>query len=223
MKSLQLLSRKLRPFGSLKSIGFEIPLKRGFGSSNLPGQSQTEAKSAVRDISQVPSLGDFAKIIADSPTEDERKVASSLSEPVFPEDAMSQAEDSLSPGPKLQGKKYYIETYGCQMNEADTEIVRSILNAAGMEVGTTVKDSDVVLINTCSIRENAEKKVFGRLNELKAEKRKLQKKDLMIGVLGCMAERLKAELVEKNKVVDLVVGPDAYRDLPNLLQDLMVV
>ena len=121
----------------------------------------------------------------------------------------------------LQGRKYFIETYGCQMNEADSEIIRSILEASGMTSTREVPDSDVVLLNTCAIRENAENKVFQRLSELRAQKKK-SKGEFLIGVLGCMAERLKVDLLEKNKAVDMVVGPDAYRDLPRLISDLMV-
>ena len=107
------------------------------------------------------------------------------------------------------------------MNEADTEIIRSILHSSGMAPSTKITESDLVLLNTCAIRENAEAKVFNRLNEIRAEKVK-NKKDFLIGVLGCMAERLKVDLIEKNKAVDIVVGPDAYRDLPRIVSDLMV-
>lgn len=107
------------------------------------------------------------------------------------------------------------------MNEADTEIVRSILHTSGMAPTDKMIESDLILLNTCAIRENAEAKVFQRLNEIKAQKFK-NKSNFLIGVLGCMAERLKVDLVEKNKAVDIVVGPDAYRDLPRLVADLMV-
>jgi tRNA-2-methylthio-N6-dimethylallyladenosine synthase len=122
-------------------------------------------------------------------------------------------ENSLenSNGPKL-----YIETYGCQMNVADSEVVVSILKKQGFGIIEDYKKADIILINTCSIRENAELRVFNRLNEFKHLKKK--KKGLLVGIIGCMAERLKEDLLEKEKLVDLVVGPDAYRDLPKLLE-----
>ena len=110
-------------------------------------------------------------------------------------------------------KKYFIETYGCQMNVADSEVVASILEMAGYELCTDIKEADLVLLNTCSIRDNAEQKIFGRLQALHA----MQKKGRpMIGILGCMAERMKETLV-KEYGVDLVAGPDAYMDLPHLV------
>ncbi len=113
-------------------------------------------------------------------------------------------------------KKYYIETYGCQMNVADSEIVASILGEAGYEPVTDIRLADLILVNTCSIRENAEQRVWGRLDLFRSEKKKRPR--VVVGVLGCMAERLKERLLESDKMVDLVVGPDAYRDLPLLLE-----
>ena len=112
--------------------------------------------------------------------------------------------------------KLYIETYGCQMNVADSEVVVSILNKAGFALIENYKESDVILINTCSIRENAEQRIFNRLNEFKHLKKK--NKGLLVGIIGCMAERLKEKLLEQEKLVDIVVGPDAYRELPKLLE-----
>ena len=112
-------------------------------------------------------------------------------------------------------KKYYIETYGCQMNVADSEIVASILGEAGYEPVRDIKRADLILVNTCSIRENAEQRVWGRLDLFRSEKRK--RPQVIVGVLGCMAERLKEKLLESDKMVDMVVGPDAYRDLPMLV------
>jgi len=111
----------------------------------------------------------------------------------------------------------YIETYGCQMNVADSEVVVSILNGEGFNLTENYKEADLILINTCSIRDNAEQRIFNRLNEFKALKK--QKKGLLVGIIGCMAERLKENLLEKEKLVDLVVGPDAYRDLPKLVKE----
>jgi tRNA-2-methylthio-N6-dimethylallyladenosine synthase len=112
-------------------------------------------------------------------------------------------------------KTFFIETYGCQMNFADSEIVHSVLISAGYEPIENYKKADLIFVNTCSIRDNAEQRVLNRLQEFSFLKKK--KPHLKIGILGCMAERLKEELIEVQQAVDLVVGPDAYRDLPNLL------
>lgn len=110
----------------------------------------------------------------------------------------------------------YIETYGCQMNVSDSEVVASILRTNGYSITENMENADVILVNTCSIRENAETRIWGRLNVFAQQKKK--KPSILIGVLGCMAERLKDELIEKQKLVDIVVGPDAYRELPILLR-----
>ena len=115
-------------------------------------------------------------------------------------------------------RRVYIETYGCQMNVSDSEIVASVLQEGGFGLTRDPDAADVVLLNTCAIRDNAEAKVRHRLDALRAHKRK-SRPDLVLGVLGCMAERLRAKLLEQEKLVDLVVGPDAYRDLPRLLQE----
>lgn len=117
-------------------------------------------------------------------------------------------------------RKVFIEVYGCQMNTNDAEIVHGILkNSPGnkYEKCDSIEDADVVLLMTCAIRENAEDKIWNRLNFIKSFER-INKKPLTVGVLGCMAERLKSDLLERSKTVDLVCGPDAYRDLPNLLK-----
>jgi len=115
-------------------------------------------------------------------------------------------------------KKSYIETYGCQMNFSDSEIVGSILEARNYEATTDIKSADLILLNTCSIRDNAEQRVRNRLNELHALKRK--NPGLVIGLLGCMAERLKDKLLEEERHIDLIVGPDGYRQLPQLLEQV---
>ncbi len=115
----------------------------------------------------------------------------------------------------MNKNKVYIETYGCQMNLADTEIVLGILQNNGYSVTKHSDDADIILVNTCSIRENAEQRIYGRLGNFKAIKD--HKPDLIIGVLGCMAERLRTDLVDKKKIVDVVVGPDEYRRLPELI------
>ncbi|HBS85069.1 MAG: tRNA (N6-isopentenyl adenosine(37)-C2)-methylthiotransferase MiaB [Bacteroidetes bacterium GWF2_38_335] len=112
--------------------------------------------------------------------------------------------------------KLYIETYGCQMNVADSEVVVKILSEAGYDKTEMMEEADLILVNTCSVRENAEMRVRGRLNLFNQVKKK--RPGLLIGVIGCMAERLKEKLVEEEKMVDIVVGPDAYRDLPRLVK-----
>ncbi|MEL6654305.1 MAG: MiaB/RimO family radical SAM methylthiotransferase, partial [Bacteroidota bacterium] len=112
----------------------------------------------------------------------------------------------------------YIETYGCQMNFSDTEIVASVLRDMNYGFTNQAEEADLVFINTCSIRENAESKVWNRLKAFR--QKKAEKPHLMVGVLGCMAERLKSKLIDQEKLVDMVVGPDAYRDLPRLIQEV---
>lgn len=112
-------------------------------------------------------------------------------------------------------RKLYLESYGCAMNFSDSEIIASIMAKSGFQTTNTTDDADVIFLNTCAIRENAELRIWQRLRNFRRQKK--QKPDLIIGVLGCMAERLKTQLLEKEKLVDLVVGPDSYRDLPNLI------
>lgn len=128
-------------------------------------------------------------------------------------EAFSVAENEFRSG----SRKLYIESYGCAMNFADSEIVASILQNDGFMITTDTQEADVILINTCSIRENAELRVRKRLTDFRSSKQR--NPGLLVGVLGCMAERLKSKFLEEEKLVDLVVGPDAYRDLPRLLED----
>jgi tRNA-2-methylthio-N6-dimethylallyladenosine synthase len=114
-----------------------------------------------------------------------------------------------------KGRKLYIESYGCQMNFSDSEIVASILQKEGFDTTSDIHQADVVFLNTCSIRDKAEQTVRHRLAQINGLKK--LKPDMMVGVLGCMAERLKTRLLEEEKIVDLVAGPDAYRDLPRLV------
>lgn len=131
-------------------------------------------------------------------------------------DESRQGEALLLERPKqYTGRKLYIESYGCAMNFADSEIVASLMLDMGFETTDQYKQADVIFINTCSIRDNAEQRVRNRLREFSAAKNK--RPGMTIGVLGCMAERLKSKFLEEEKLVDLVVGPDSYRDLPNLL------
>lgn len=115
-------------------------------------------------------------------------------------------------------KKVYIESYGCQMNFADSEIVTSILLENGYGTTSSLQEADAILLNTCAIRENAEQKIRNRLKSF--DHLKKNKPELTVGVLGCMAERLKVKLIEEEKIVDLVAGPDAYRDLPRLMGEI---
>ena len=115
------------------------------------------------------------------------------------------------------GRKLFVETYGCQMNVGDTEIVVSLMQREGYIHTERAEEADVVLINTCSIRDNAEQRIWGRLAEMKRLRR--QKPGLVVGIIGCMAERLREQLVEGPAGVDVVAGPDAYRDLPRLVRE----
>ena len=119
---------------------------------------------------------------------------------------------------KISSKKFYIESYGCQMNFADSEVVASIISKEGYDSTTNLNDADLILLNTCSIREKAETTVRKRLESFNKLKR--SNKHLKVGVLGCMAERLKSKFLDEEKIVDLVVGPDAYKDIPNLLVEI---
>ncbi len=117
-----------------------------------------------------------------------------------------------------KARKLYIESYGCQMNFSDSEIVASILRKEGFDTTSDIHQADLVFLNTCSIREKAEQTVRNRLGQINAIKR--QKPEMMVGVLGCMAERLKTKLLEEEKIVDLVAWSDAYRDLPQLIHQV---
>lgn len=116
----------------------------------------------------------------------------------------------------MNTKKLHIETYGCQMNFSDSEIVGSIMEKEGFTTAENVENADIIFLNTCSIRDNAEQTIRKRLKEIKRLKK--SNPELKIGILGCMAERLKQQLLEEEDMVDLIVGPDAYRDLPNLIK-----
>ncbi len=129
-----------------------------------------------------------------------------------------QGNPTFKVGLNNNSKKLYLESYGCQMNFSDSEIVASILNKNGYNTTKKFEESDLILLNTCSIREKAEFTVRNRLKSFK--KLKKQNPKLIVGVLGCMAERMKESLIEEEKLVDLVVGPDAYRDLPSLLEEV---
>ena len=140
-----------------------------------------------------------------------------LAQKVHDEARQGEAFAPFAQDPNAYGKKFYIESYGCQMNFSDSEIVASILNEEGFGATRNFEEASLILLNTCSIREKAEQTVRKRLTEFR--KLKQQKPSLLVGVLGCMAERLKAKFLEEEKLVDLVVGPDAYRTLPKLITE----
>ena len=140
-----------------------------------------------------------------------------LTEKIQDETRQGEAYAPFTGDPNAYKKHFYIESYGCQMNFADSEIVASILHQEGFGATRNVEDADLIFINTCSIREKAEQTVRKRLSDFKKLKRR--KKGMLVGVLGCMAERLKAKFLEEEKLVDIVVGPDAYRSLPALVEE----
>ena len=140
-----------------------------------------------------------------------------VTEKIHDETKQGEAIAPFADDPNQYKKRFYIESYGCAMNFADSEIVASILNKEGFGATKNVEEADLIFINTCSIREKAELTVRKRLTEFKQLKK--EKKGMLVGVLGCMAERLKSKLLEEEKLVDLVVGPDAYRSLPALVEE----
>ncbi len=140
-----------------------------------------------------------------------------VTDKVHDENRQGEAYAPFAGDPNQYRKRFYIESYGCQMNFADSEIVASILNKEGFGATRNVEEADLIFINTCSIREKAEQTVRKRLTEFKRLKK--EKKGMLVGVLGCMAERLKEKFLQEEKLVDLVVGPDAYRSLPALVEE----
>src|ERR1044072_904090 len=133
------------------------------------------------------------------------------------ENRQGEAYSPFVNDPTAYNKKFYIESYGCAMNFSDSEIVASILNENGFGATRNFEEADLILINTCSIREKAEQTVRKRLSDLRVVKK--NNPGALIGVLGCMAERLKAKFLEEEKLVDMVVGPDSYRSLPGLITE----
>jgi tRNA-2-methylthio-N6-dimethylallyladenosine synthase len=124
-------------------------------------------------------------------------------------------ENAMPTDREAEGKRVFIETYGCQMNLADSELIGGILSRKGFRSAETLENADIILINTCAVRERAEERVFGRLSHLM--RYKTRRPDLVLGVMGCMANHLKTEIVDRAPYVDVIIGPDSYRDLPNLL------
>lgn len=180
----------------------------------LSSQSTTpKKKKALKDG---PTLKDFIKSESLIEQDDKNSKLEELSNEIFLNNIKKHqeyVENFLNLDKK---RKVYFEVHGCQMNINDTEVAYSVLDKTGLYTKTNnEKDADVVLIMTCSIRENAEQKIWNRLREYSHQKR--LKKDLQIGILGCMAERLKDKILDKEKMVDIVCGPDSYRLLPELL------
>src|SRR4051812_43313125 len=135
---------------------------------------------------------------------------------------MMNAERTMLPVLDSQGaaqgpRKVYVETYGCQMNASDSEIVLSVMNRDGYEPTDDIAAADVIFLNTCSIRDNAEQRIHGRLTNIIYYKRR--NPNLVVGILGCMAERVRKNLLGEGSVVDVVVGPDEYRALPELVSE----
>ncbi len=140
-----------------------------------------------------------------------------IEQKVMDEARQGEAYQGLEEETQVSEKRFYIESYGCQMNFSDSEIIASILNSSGFGSTREAENADLILLNTCSIREKAEQTIRKRLTEFK--KIKKNNPGLLIGVLGCMAERLKSKLLEEEKLVEIVVGPDAYRTLPQLIEE----
>ncbi|HCL04598.1 MAG TPA: tRNA (N6-isopentenyl adenosine(37)-C2)-methylthiotransferase MiaB [Chitinophagaceae bacterium] len=140
-----------------------------------------------------------------------------IGDKVHDEARQGEAFSPFANDPNLYTKHFYIESYGCAMNFADSEVIASILNNAGFGATRNLEEASLILLNTCSIREKAEQTVRKRLTEFRKIKERTP--GLLIGMLGCMAERLKAQLLEEEKLVDIVVGPDAYRSLPALIEE----
>ncbi len=133
-------------------------------------------------------------------------------------DEARQGEALMVSEPKVGGKKLYLESYGCAMNFSDSEIVASVMAKEGYSTTNNFEEADLVLLNTCAIRDNAEQKIHSRLKFINSQKK--AKPDMVVGVMGCMAERLKTNLLDEAKVVDMVIGPDAYRELPGLVKQV---
>jgi tRNA-2-methylthio-N6-dimethylallyladenosine synthase len=140
-----------------------------------------------------------------------------MTDKVQDESRQGEAYAPFAQDPNQYKKRFYIESYGCQMNFADSEVVAAILNQEGFGATRNLEEADLIFINTCSIREKAEQTVRKRLTEFR--KLKERKKGMLVGVLGCMAERLKSKFLEEERLVDIVVGPDAYRALPELVAE----
>ena len=168
-------------------------------------RNKTESSQTFKDLSKGPGLEHF--IANTSQVKPSKRTLAKISHPYVSIDDISG-----------QGRKVYFDIHGCQMNFNDVEVAWSILNSVGYDKTDKANEADVILIMTCAIREGAEQKIWNKLRNFKHLKRsKKTANNLKIGVLGCMAERLKKSLLEKEKLIDIVAGPDSYRDLPRLL------
>ncbi|DAZ99009.1 TPA: hypothetical protein N0F65_011264 [Lagenidium giganteum] len=205
---------------------FYETLLRGVARSRW--HSNGSVKIHKSKLSQAgPGLADFIRESRDGDAHDHhhQAMSSDPSQMSFPMHESVRSLEELEAAANAE-RSFYIETYGCQMNSADSEIVRAILLEDGYQPAPAPENADIVLLNTCAVRENAESKIWNRLEHFRQTKAKIiarSKKNApkqlpTVGVLGCMAERLKTKLLESDKMVDLVVGPDAYRDIPNLLR-----
>ena len=206
-------------------------------STKQASAETTNSSSSKRSLEGVPSFRDFMREQGgeDDPGTAGKAASAAADDYVAPAAMPDDDDDGDDGGSKDKAAAstsataavgvaggppcVYIETFGCQMNEADTEVVVAILGGVGYVRTTEVEEADVILTNTCAVREGAESKVWHRLGAFKNMKRRRPRGEArpVVGVLGCMAERLKTQLLEADKEVDLVVGPDAYRDLPRLL------
>lgn len=187
----------------------------------------TNSSNGTRLPASGPGLADF---IRESRGESEHVAGAAalhdVSEMSFPAPENVRSLEELEDDAQAAQRTFFIETYGCQMNSADSEIVRAILLENRYAPATAPDEADIILLNTCAVRDNAEAKIWNRLEQIRQVKAKLLRRSgkrapkqlPTVGVLGCMAERLKTQLLESDKMVDLVVGPDAYRDIPNLLR-----
>ncbi|EAL63904.1 hypothetical protein DDB_G0287079 [Dictyostelium discoideum AX4] len=186
-------------------------------TTNLKINNDNNLKESIREkIKDIPSLNEFLRNSNNEINENNENKSKIETEEEY---ELPPYLSSL-PNDKGNGRKVWIETYGCQMNVSDEEVICSIMKSSGYTISNDFNTADIVFLNTCSIRENAEAKIWLRLTELRAIRRKQGRPNLIVGVLGCMAERLKEKLLESDMKVDIVVGPDAYRSLPSLLATL---
>ncbi|XP_061387157.1 CDK5RAP1-like protein [Musca vetustissima] len=205
------LQRILTWYGSRQHVRVFSSQPANFSTAAAAPNTQSpkplERKTFLERVSAGPGLQEFFNVKAVSRMRRQEESEENII-PYLPIESYSG-----------NGRRVFFEVYGCQMNTNDTEVVLAILEANGYTKCNDIKDADVIMIVTCAVREGAETKIWNRLNHLKSmkEKRSVKKGPLQITVLGCMAERLKQQLLEKEKCVDVVAGPDSYKDLPRLL------
>ena len=203
-RGLQSLRAPSRIHGFSRNVIKRRNFVRSFAAS-APQEKVAQAKTLSDDV---PSFKEFLRTNSSSEPSGHDSESDGVTAPINAQlQNASQAGDS---------QKFSIETYGCQMNVSDTEIVTSILEGAGFEQIEDSEEADIVLLNTCAVRDNAERRVWGKLQQMRSDDKQKRRRRI-VGVLGCMAERLKEELLEDKKLVQIVAGPDAYRDLPRLV------